>query len=232
MLQRLPYISPRLAILFDSLVTAIAVGASLFFENPSTEMAVSVVLIAFIASALVSYATQYQSTMRLREDTRETILDMVLEQLTRKYSEEIAACELRANIMTIKRKPSKRIPPWRRSLSFRAMEGDYSDAELEQEYNSGIGCSGKTIERNSPTYYDSERRQDPDRTLSSTQREVTNHVNSILSVPIYPDNDPSKAPIGVLSLDSEENINTTSFHEEPAHRLAMKYAGVVGNVLS
>ncbi|WP_231186121.1 hypothetical protein [Haladaptatus sp. DYF46] len=126
----------------------------------------------------------------------------------------------------------KNLPPREKYLSFASQCGDYFEAELEQRYASSTGCAGQALKENNPTYYDSEKRKKPDHSLSSTQREVTDHVNSILSVPIYPDNDQSRPPIGVLNLDSPKNISNTKFDTGQAQTFAMKYAGIIGDVIS
>lgn len=237
----IPYIPPGWAVILDGVITAIAVGVSLYIQNPSQNLVgqvpvpigIVLVVVAFLISSLVSYATQYQATMRVREDTQRTILDIALEQLLSKYRNEITDCELRANVMVVDKRWQIGIPPRRkRYLEFAETYGGYNEAELEQEYVSGAGCSGTALENNNPTYYDSQQKDGLSRSLSHTQQEITSHVNSILSVPIYPDSDPSRRPIGVLSVDSSENISSTKLDEEQAQRLIMKYAGVIGDVVS
>ncbi|WP_135825433.1 hypothetical protein [Halorussus ruber] len=235
----IPYIPPGWAVILDGVITAIAVGVSLYIQNPSQKLirpvpiGVTLVVVAFLISSLVSYATQYQATMRVQEDTQRTILDIALEQLLSKYRDEIADCDLRANVMLVNHRWEFAIPPHRkRYLNFQETHGGYSEAELEQEYPSGAGCAGTALENDNPTYYDSQQRDGLSRSLSHTQQEITSHVNSILSVPIYPDSDPSRRPIGVLSIDSSGNISDTKLDEEQAQRLMMKYAGVIGDVVS
>lgn len=235
----IPYIPPGWAVVFDGVITAIAVGVSLYIQNPGQKfigpvpIGVTLVIAAFLISILVSYATQYQATMRLQEDTQRTILDVALEQLLSKYRDEIVDCDLRANVMLVDKRWEFGLPPRRKQyLRFQERHGGYSEAELEQEYPSGAGCAGTALENDNPTYYDSQQRDGLSRSLSHTQQEITSHVNSILSVPIYPDSDPSRQPIGVLSVDSPENISDTKLDEEQAQRLTMKYAGVIGDVVS
>ncbi|HMB50808.1 MAG TPA: hypothetical protein VKM69_09115 [Natronoarchaeum rubrum] len=158
---------------------------------------------------------------------------MALEQLLSKYRDEIADCKLRANVMVVEKRWNLGLPPTRnRYLTFEETYGTYNEAELEQEYVLGTGCAGTALKNDNPTYYDSQEKDGLSKSLSHTQQEITSHVNSILSVPIYPDSDPSRRPIGVLSIDSPENISETKLDEEPARRLTMKYAGAVGDVVS
>lgn len=241
MVRWIPYIPPSWAVVLDGSITAIAVGVSLYIQNPDKNItgAISIptgavlIIAAFLISTVVSYATQYQETMRIRDDTQRTILDMVLEQLISKYRDEIADCDVRANVMLVDRRWKFEFPPRReRYLAFEETYGTYNEAELEQEYSSGAGCAGTALQKSNPTYYDSQEKDGLSRSLSHTQQEITSHVNSILSVPIYPDNDPSRRPIGVISIDSSENISSTNLDGERAQRLTMKYAGAIGDVVS
>jgi hypothetical protein len=199
----------------------------------SIPIGVAFVVVAFTVGGVVSYATQYQEAVRIKEDTQRTILDMVLEQLVSKYQAELADCNLRANVMLVDKRWEFALPPRRtRYLVFAETYGTYDGAELEQEYSSGAGCAGTALQNNNPTYYDSQKKDGLSQSLTHTQQAVTSHVNSILSVPIYPGSDPSKRPIGVLSVDSPENISDTNLDEEQAQRLTMKYAGVIGDVVN
>lgn len=237
----IPYIPPGWAVALDGGITAIAVGVSLYVPNLNQNfigqvpvpVGVALIVVAFLVSSSVSYATQYQTTIRVREDTQRTVLDVALEQLLSKYRDEIANCDLRANVMVVNKRWQLGIPPRRkRYLEFEEIHGGYNEAELEQEYSAGAGCAGTALKNDNPTYYDSQQKDGLSRSLSHTQQEITSHVNSILSIPIYPDSDPSRRPIGVLSIDSTENISSTKLDEEQARRLIMKYAGVIGDVIS
>lgn len=68
--------------------------------------------------------------------------------------------------------------------------------------------------------------------MTATQRRVTDHVTSALSVPIYRPGAVGEDVIGILTLDSPDSVELTNFNEREAHRFLMtNYAGRAGHIL-
>lgn len=67
--------------------------------------------------------------------------------------------------------------------------------------------------------------------MTATQRLVTDHVTSAVSVPIYRPGAVGEEIIGILNLDSPDSIELTNFNDGDAHRHLMNYAGHAGYVL-
>lgn len=141
--------------------------------------------------------------------------------------------DLRTNVMKVRR---KYLGLGKRYLKFDFWVGDFSPAELEQKYKEDVACCGTALRENEQVVFDSETVQEPYRHMSETQRDVTRHVRSILSTPVYRANDETKKwPVAILNIDSTSAIAVTGFDEpgddDPQAKTA-EYAELMGPILS
>ncbi|MGH3088944.1 MAG: GAF domain-containing protein, partial [Rubrobacteraceae bacterium] len=101
--------------------------------------------------------------------------------------------------------------------------GAYSNEARESKWNKGEGNCGKAWEFGKLRMYDSKdpKYRNSMGRLETTQAEVVNNsINSWLSVPIrYND-----AVVGVLNLDSGQNLDRTRFADRDVYLLAEAYA--------
>lgn len=98
-------------------------------------------------------------------------------------------------------------------------------------YHPGEGTAGVAFREEKIAQYDSETRNYVEREMTVEQLVATEHVSSAVSIPIFPHGDPNRKPIGVLNLDSTENVERTKFYTESARTVLLKYASAVGVVL-
>lgn len=228
-------IPPYAAVLLNGVITAVAVSASLFTTSFGTQTSIAIVVLSFFAPVIATYVLQYTPYIRLKNDTKSDLVSFALEDLLRKYDSQVADadCELRANVMIAEKRFSTGLLPTRESyLTMKYDAGNYPDAEREQEYVVGEGCAGTCFAENDPTYYPSDCGAQIEESLSATKREITEEIDSILSVPIYSNNNTEREPIGVLNIDSPQPLSDTGFDKEVAQTLAMRHASVVGDIIS
>ena len=120
----------------------------------------------------------------------------------------------------------------RRHLRLDYVWGDYTEAEREQQYRVDAGCAGLALGQNQQVFFDAYKAQEPRLGLTATQRQVTEHVNSILSTPIYRPNDAeNQSPIAILNLDSRDLISESGFGERRLQELLVDYAALMGATL-
>lgn len=190
-----------------------------------------VLMIAFMLSLLAYYYTFYRPLISLKDRHLKIIFDHLFIVLDQKYREQQPGnYNLRINVMRLRRRfCSIR----KRYLRIDFYHGPCSDAEKEQEYLVNVGCCGTAIYENCPVVFDARQKQEPFKGMTATQRKVTEHVNSILSTPIYRVGEGSeRSPIGVLNFDSRQNISITGFDKEPIKSLAASYSRIIGPILA
>jgi len=97
---------------------------------------------------------------------------------------------------------------------------NYSDDELAEKWKKREGTCGWAWQAGDRSIFDSkdEKLSLPADRLSESQRRVTAHLKSTLSVPIW-DIDKNTV-VGVLNLDSEQNIEASLFNDGDIIRLA------------
>jgi hypothetical protein len=195
--------------------------------SPSAKLALLVG--GILGSAFVYYWQFYQPTVRIEQKYVSVVLDHLFRALVDTYRQQHPGdYDLRANVMRMRRKHV--VGP--RFLRIDVALGEYTPAEHEQAYRVGVGCAGNAVARNQQTFYDAIQAHEHRSGLTATQREVTAHVNSILSTPVYRPSDVDKrSPIAVLNLDSGDFVGTTGFREAHLQDLAVYYAEVVGAIL-
>lgn len=226
---------PRwLAILLQGVVAAVAVVASVFATNIGFDLKLGLIGIVFLTSSIVSYIFNYRPYMNLKKETKSDLIEMALEQLVTKHDSQVSRqdTDLRANVMVKTKNFSNGLIPRRiEHLKMEYKTDGYSKAEQEQQYKRGEGCAGICLKENDPTYYPGDEKN-IEASLSGTKQKVTEDVHSILSVPIYAENKPDTTPVAVLNIDSTQPISETGFDKEASQTLAMRYAGIIGDVVN
>lgn len=230
--------NPRLGLVLLCSLYGLGLIVDLYASGMPPVVKLAVLLLGLLASFLVYYSQFYQPTLRIQDDHLRLLLSDLFDALARKYREQQpGAYDLRINVMRVRRRYLARGVERRwivgsRILRLDFMLGDYTDAEREQEYPAGVGCAGVALARNRPVVFDAIDAQEPRLALSATQREVTAHVSSILSIPIYrPGGQATQTPITVLNLDSRSPIAATGFWDDTPQALATSYAALIGAAL-
>lgn len=204
---------------------------SLFVHRFGVVSGVLAVALSFALGATVSYVTSYQPLLRVERERRTFLIDIVLQRLLTVYREEISDCDLRANVMAADGPRYLRCLSRLSGLSITYATRGYSSWELNLTYEAGQGTAGRAFQTREPIVYDSRTRRDPERTMTVEQLVATDQVTSAVSVPIYRSGNVRREPLGVLNLDSVENVENTKFNGEATRTLLMKYADVIGTVL-
>lgn len=219
----------RYRFLFNFLLVAasVVVGTT----GSSLLIGVAVVILTVIAIAL-TWVTHKHNQIQPRSDALRTLLESdVLPRLhknaTLAHPDEIP--DLRANVMLLRWRgihPWRHdflIKPWQRTLQ---IEADYISEsapeygpERELEWTTNQGVVGDAMNERAQEVWTQPGYTDVDPrirwNLSQTQYERTEHVNSVLSVPIYLPSDEDKVnPVGVVSLDSTAPPRESRLHDE------------------
>lgn len=226
-------VSARVALLAATSITPLSLLVVLFSVPFDIIGKVLVVSLGGLAQFVVSYVSLYRPVSELRTDIRQELMQILLDELRRDYRNSFATdAELRANVMMLNKRFSEGLLPHRQEhFQIEYHSGDYAMSELDRRYSPGEGCWGQAYTRENPTYYDEQQNPHPAREMTATQRRVTDHVTSAVSVPIYRPGAVGEEVIGILNLDSPDSIDLTNFNEGDAHRFLMNYAGLAGHVL-
>lgn len=176
---------------------------------------------------------------RKREQYTAKVMDVVVDDFERRMADlghSAQAVPLRINVMKAKRRFPWRSHIGRRVLTTAYTRGDYDDAELQMEYDEGVGCAGTALKLNKPRFY--ERHPDEEKrgteldllNMPAVHRAVTREIQSILSLPIYhPDDHDQTYPIGILNVDSlHGTLEHTHFDEAQVQNAAIKMAALAG----
>lgn len=230
--------NPRLGLTLLCSLYGLGLVVDLYSSGMSPVVKIVVLLLGLLTSFLVYVSQFYRPTLRIQDEHLQLLLSDLFEALARKYRQQHPGeYHLRVNVMRARRSYLPRRIEGRWVLAPRLLRldftsGDYTDAEREQVYPAGVGCAGVALARNRPVVFDAIDAQEARLALSATQREVTAHVSSILSIPIHRPGDQAKqTPIGVLNLDSRSPIAATGFWDDNPQALATSYAALVGAAL-
>lgn len=222
---------PLWILLISVLLYSIALGASLYGNEIDPKLKLSLMIIGSVLPIILNYWQLYLPLINIKTRQRNHLVENLLYALIMKYREvENGAINIRVNVMLVNSKFSSRR---RKYLEFSVSYGSYSDAELEQEYNSGVGCSGTALQENNVVVFDSVDVRKPYRSLSATQRLVTEHIKSIVSVPFYRASDSARlSPIGMVNVDSSDPIQKTRFDDDNLQALIIQFADLTGVLYS
>jgi len=199
-------------------VYALGVGTDLFASDLSVGARLALFGLGVTTSALLYYRQFYRPTIRIEKQYQEIVLDHIFRALVDTYRQQRPGdYDLRASVMRVSR-PLGRGKP---ILSFAFWFGEFTAAEFEQSYAVGVGNAGNALARNEQAIYDAVAAHENRAGMTATQQEVTAHVASILSTPVYRPGDADKrTPIAVLNLDSRNGVVETGFREDSPRALA------------
>lgn len=219
----------RYRFLFNFLlvVASVAVGAT---GNPLI-LTVAIVILTTGAFAL-TWVTYKHNQIQPRSEELQALLEAeILPRLHKNanlaHPDEIP--DLRVNVMFLRwrgihpRRHDFLIKPWQRTLQIEAgyvseLAQGYGN-EKELEWTTSQGVVGDAMNERAQEVWTQPGYPDADPrirwNLSQLQYELTEHVNSVLSVPIYLSSDETKEnPIGVVSLDSTAPPTESRLHDE------------------
>lgn len=176
---------------------------------------------------------------RLTDEKARVILEeFIFLRLNQKAIEELPEnidADFRVNVMLYRRRDKiptgeRKLWPWRRSLKIEFHRGDYDRRdELELKWQPGEGLCGNAFAEGMMFARQLNVRDRQEWGMTKSQFGLTEHIGSLISIPIYaPEDKRKQAPIGVLNLDTEAEIE-----QEKLQRLAeeirpfAKYVGMV-----
>ena len=208
------------------------------FESVYYQIA-AITLIVLIGS--IDY---YQSIRDSRRDTRDRMRPFVenffLPKLLQEYKDlhsDSDPPDVRANIMLLGHRDfpiprgERKLCPWTQSLMVDFRLGEYDD-DGHLKWRKGEGVCGTVIEFNKAIHSDLEEVEIYEWDMTDRQHRSTEHLGSVLSIPIYrPEDEEKNEPIGVLNVDSEKNLNDTEFGRSEIKKTLKKYASYVGRTL-
>lgn len=133
------------------------------------------------------------------------------------------------------------LPSWRRLRFGRYLKIYYSnggpggllykDDELDLPWKRGQGTCGATWKKERGVVYDSaaEGLTGPKKNLTEKQIKIVGGINSVLSLPIW--HKETKKVVGILNLDSIENVDKTFFNREEVVHAVTARAGPLSMML-
>lgn len=231
---------------FLLVVVSVAVGAT----GNRLMIVGGIVLLTVVAFAL-TWLTYKHNQIQPRGRALRTLLESdVLPRMHKNanvaHPDEIP--DLRVNVMLLRWRgfnPWRRdfiIYPWKRTLQ---IEADYVGqsareygAERDLEWTTDQGVVGDAMNKRAQEVWTSPGYTDVDPrirwNLSQTQYERTEHVNSVLSVPIYLPSDENKVnPVGAVSLDSTAPPAESRLHDDglAIRDEAIYWSNVIGAIV-
>lgn len=231
---------PKLTGFLIVLAAALASFGSLFGKSLSDPDRVGLLLATICITSLTYYFGSYVPLRRTLGASRQTSFSLAVQKIIEDYRTKSGTnATIRANVMRAGRRiapPPRRghWPPFQKRLEFICHYGDYRPSELEQEFPVNVGCCGTAFHDNSQTSFDSVRGGEVLKGMDSVQRDVTSHVRSILSTPIYPVGDKTfERPIGIFNLDSVDgSIQETKFDDKDMMQFVASMAGAISAIVS
>jgi hypothetical protein len=108
------------------------------------------------------------------------------------------------------------------------VEPSYSSDEAAELWKRGQGACGAAWEKGDLTVYDTfnSKYQSPKESLSKHQKEITQDINSILSIPLWLHG----KVIGVLNIDSAKNITETKFDDPEVYKMLDDYVDSLAKI--
>lgn len=220
------------------LLPAYGVGATLIASSLNDSLPKAGV---FLGAVLLGVVTYYLNTerrfRRIADKKLETICDdFIFPSLRSDFNSEISIDdppEIRINVMILRHRDlvplsERNLWPWEKSLQVDFTSGDYGDVhEDEVKWKSGEGVCGTVITEKRMITTPLEVSDRGEWNMTTEQYSATRHLGSLISIPIYADEDSDKSrPIGVLNIDSEENIDEAVL-QDAAEELR-NYANYIG----
>jgi hypothetical protein len=209
-------------------LASLNIAASLF-ATELTAVRTVVVIVSGVATVLVAYVQFYVPITRFDERRRQSLLRYMLRTFVKDYrATNPGITNLRGNVALVHHLGWRRRP----SLKIKYVSEGYSHEELEIWYDPGIGCSGLALQARDQIWYDSQASPAAVQNMPHGIYSLTAHLNSILSTPIFADNDSGRErPIAVFNLDSTDPVSVTQFNSSDNLDKTAQFATLVGQVL-
>jgi hypothetical protein len=224
---------------------ALVIAAAYIGSLSSPWQIVPIVILIVLATILVWWNYLQNQIQPKSKSLKKVLEDEILPRLHKKCCEESGgnAEKIRANVM-LKRwrgiNPFRNefsVWPWQRTLQIEASyipdtAPEYEiEAEIEWTNQGVVGDAMKPRAQESWTRADYPE-VDPRQMwgLTDKQHLATEHVNSVLSVPIYLPNNKVN-PVGVVNLDSTEPTSESDLDEEELREEAIYWSNVIGAIV-
>lgn len=205
---------------------------------------ISIVLLLVFAVLLTLYEYEEDRIQPASEELNTTLSERILPRFVNEYARiQPSPPEIRLNVMILRRRnwtvwsQERRVWPWTKTMKIEASYGDYkSNRESDLEWKTHEGVAGAAINKRSNEVWSSLEKSDIDIQsvwhLTDKQYTRTNHLDSVLSVPIYTPSDEDKtSPVGVLNIDSEAPLSETGFERQDIRQEAIYYANLIGAIV-
>lgn len=184
--------------------------AALAPDNYPTVTKIGIGVIIIIAIFILKYVVVYSPRIKYKDKKLSTFFEKYL-YLIEKEVEDIATGDVsvRANIM----RPNRRLLPRFRkkfTIAYYNSEEDYRKGELDLTFEMNEGVVGSTYDTGTESLAIGKSQtdgwDDGWRTTPKQDR-LTDHLETIIGVPIYrPSDDQEDNPVAVLIIDSEDPI--------------------------
>jgi hypothetical protein len=221
------------------------VAAFLTGRFGSPRVAALVIVLLLLITSILTYYEYEENRIQPATEALQTVLE---EKIFPRFVSEYARVrpsppEIRLNVMLLYRRnwrvwnQTRRVWPWQRTLKIEAAHGDYeSYREMPTEWKTHEGIAGAAVNKKSNEVWsgldDSGVDAQTKWHMTDEQYTRTQHLDSVLSVPIYLPSDESKTnPVGVLNLDSEAPLFETGFDENEVRGIAIYYANLIGAIV-
>lgn len=181
----------------------------------------------------LTYSQVVLPAIRVSQEVTKLIMGFLLPALIEGYRKAHPGnYTLRANLMFVSHRIRRGWPPREPKLRIDYATEDYGAGERALEWAGEMGAVGRCVVRKNVIFYDPI--EDPEAVggMTGTHLDLTKHLKSIVSVPVFRWNDPAKGKvIAVLSMDSESLIGVSGFKSQELHSIAMQTAATIGKIL-
>lgn len=219
---------------FGVLVSVIAANVqSLWWQS-------LVVVTGILLAGIVYHFNSTRQQRRIVDEKLEPLLeDLIFPMIVDEYEQLVDdSPEVRVNVMLLRRRDifplgnSRKLWPWKRSLKVEFASGDYGDFnERDVKWAIDEGVCGTAIEYNKMIWSDLEEVEIHEWNMTRNQLNATQHLGSVVSIPIYVPEDESKDhPVGVLNVDSRASLDETQFDRDLGKELK-RYTNYIGSLV-
>lgn len=219
---------------FGILVSVIATN----IKSPQVQGVV--VAIGILLAGIVYYFDSARQHRRVTDEKLGPLLeDLIFPIIRAEYNQLVDdPPKIRINVMLLRHRDktplgnARKLWPWHRSLKVDFPQGedtDFSEEDVKWAVDEGI-C-GTAIEYNTMIWSDLEGVEIHEWDMTQNQLNATQHLGSVISIPIYVPEDESKDhPVGVLNIDSEASVDRTQFDRDLGKELK-GYTNYIGTLI-
>lgn len=200
----------------------------------------AVVVAGIVLAGGAYYFDSARQHRRVSDEKLEPLLtDLVLPTIAKDYEQLVDdPPEVRVNVMLLRRRDvfplgtARKLWPWKQSLKVEFAHGDYTNfSEDDIKWAIDEGVCGTAIEYNKMIWSDLEEVEIHEWDMTQNQLNATQHLGSVISIPIYVPEDESKDhPVGVLNVDSQANLDRSQFDREVGKELK-RYTNYIGSLV-